>query len=199
MTRRDHGFTLLEIIIAMVVLGFIMAGLAQATRFGISALGVENRVVDRAAEMARVNHLLRLLIEQSAPPMSADDKPFTGEDHRLEFITRLPASPQTYPVRRSQVAIGVDSDHRLLLRWQPKANATLLLPLPDPQQIVLATGIDHIDVTYRQSVGDGGKVRPIWDDSDLPALVSIKIVPQSTTRHWPVMQAATMIDTNGSF
>ncbi len=193
------GFTLLEILVAVVVLGFILAGLTQATRFGINAWDVQTRLTDNAAQMERLDRILRLVIEQAAPPLAADDKPFTGQEHRLVLVTRLPDQPPTQPIRRAQVAIGVDDQHRLLLRWVPHPNAVAIKPVPPAQQIVLAEGVDHLDVSYRQAVADGGKWKTTWDDTPLPALVTMHIVPQSEHRHIPLIQAATMLDTNGSF
>jgi general secretion pathway protein J len=196
---RDDGFTLLEIIIAVAVFGFVMIGLLGATHFGITAWNVQNRMIDRAQDMERVDHVLRLLVEQSSPPLSADDKPFSGKEHRLDLITRLPLQPPTELIRRAEVVVGVDDKHRLLLRWQPKPNATALKPLPPPQEIVLAEGVDHFDLTYRQNAGDGGKWMRTWDDSNLPALVQMHVSMMNHSQKWPTVQAATMIDTNGSF
>jgi general secretion pathway protein J len=197
--RRDDGFTLLEIIVAVVVLGFILAGLAQASHFGINAWNVQAREAARVAEMERTDRLLRLVINEAAPPLSGDDKPFAGQEHRLEFITRLPDQPETDLVRRAQVAIGVDNQHRLLLRWLPKPNAVALKRLPPPQEIVLAEGVDHLDMRYRQNLSDGGKWMPTWTDGAIPALVQMNIVMLNTHHIWPVIQVATMLDTNGSF
>ncbi len=116
--RRDDGFTLLEIIVAVVVMGFVLAGLAQAAKFGITAWSVQARIAEQAATMERVERVLRTVVEQAAPPMSADDKTFTGLEHRMTLITRLPSQPVTDPVRRAQVALGVDEKDRLLLRWR---------------------------------------------------------------------------------
>lgn len=196
---RNAGFTLLEVIVAVVVLGFIMAGLAQAARFGMKAWDVQGRLAANAAELDRLDRTLRQLIEQAAPPMAADDRPFVGQEHRLILVTRLPDQPPTQPIRRAQVAIGVDDQHRLLLRWQSHPNATALKPVPPPQQIVLLDNVDHLDLSYRQSVADGGRWRTTWEDSNLPALVTVHIVLAGTHRKIPVIQAATMIDTNGSF
>jgi general secretion pathway protein J len=196
---RQDGFTLLEILVAVVVLGFIVAGLSQATRFGINAWDVQSRLSDNAAELERVDRVLRLLIEEAVPPMSADDKPMEGQEHRLILVTRLPDQPPTRPIRRAQVALGVDDRHRLLLRWVVHPNAVAIIPPPPPQEIVLAEGVDHLDLSYRQSVADGGRWRTNWDDSSLPALVTMNIVLSSTHRKIPLIQAATMTDTNGSF
>ena len=45
MNRREAGFTLLEIIVALVVLGILLLTLSHGTRFGLSAF-------DRQAHMA---------------------------------------------------------------------------------------------------------------------------------------------------
>jgi general secretion pathway protein J len=197
--RPDAGFTLLEIIVAVVVLGFILAGLVQGARFGINAWDVQARLTDNAAEMERLDRVLRLVVEQAAPPMAADDKPFSGQEHRMLLTTRLPDQPPTEPIRRAQIAVGVDDQHRLLLRWQPHPNAVALKPVPPPQQIVLCEGVDHFDLSYRQAVADGGRWKTTWDDNPLPALVTMHIVLQSGHRQIPTIVAATMIDNNGSF
>jgi general secretion pathway protein J len=197
--RAQAGFTLLEVVVALVVLGFILAGLAQATHFGISAWGLETRLADNAAELERVDRVIRDLIEQAAPAASNGDKPFDGQEHRMLFITELPDEPEDQPVRRAQVSLGVDSRHRLVLRWQPNANATPLVPLPAPKEIVLAEGLERIDLAYRQSAADGSKWSKVWTDSPLPALVQIHFVLSSGKHRWPDMAVPTMVDTNGSF
>lgn len=195
----DSGFTLIEVIVALVVLGFVLAGLGQATRFGMSAWSLETRLADNAAGLERMDRVLRRLIEQASAPASSDDKPLVGEEHRLTFQTLLPDEPQTQPVRHAEVAVGVDDRHRLVLRWRPHANATALNPLAKPREIVLAEGITRIDMAYRAPEGDGGKWSKTWTDSTLPSEVQIHFVPINAKRRWPDMTVATMLDSNGSF
>jgi general secretion pathway protein J len=187
------------VIVALVVLGFVMAGLAQATRFGMSAWGLETRLADNAAGLERMDRVLRLLVEQASAPAAADDKPFTGEEHRLLMMTLLPDEPQTRPVRHAEVSVGVDDRHRLMLRWRPHANATPLTPLPAMQEIVLAEGVERIDLAYRKSVADGGTWSKSWADSNLPALVQIHFVLANGKHRWPDMAVPTLLDSNGSF
>jgi hypothetical protein len=160
---------------------------------------VQTRLTDNAAEMERLDRILRLVVEEAAPPLAADDKPFVGQEHRLQLVTRLPDQPPTEPIRRAQVAVGVDDQHRLLLRWVPHPNAVALKPPPPAEEIVLAEGVDHLDLSYRQSAADGGKWKTTWDDSQLPSLVRLHIVLLSAHRQVPVIEAATRLDSNGSF
>ncbi len=198
--RRDTGFTLLEVIVALVVLGFVLAGLAQVTHFGGMALGTQAKFSAQADDLARVDRVLRRLIENAAPPISADDKPFVGQTHRLVLTSLLPRQPPTLITRRAQVALGVDEQHRLLLRWTPHPNADpLATAATKPDEIVLLEGVDHLDLTYRQALGDGGKWKETWGDVTLPALVRLHIAFVSTTRHWPTMLLPTLLDPNGSF
>ena len=195
----DQGFTLIEVIVALVVLGFVLAGLGQATRFGMSAWSLETKLADNSAGLERMDRVLRRLIEQASPPAGADEKPLAGEEHRMTFMTLLPDQPQTQPVRHAQAAIGVDDNHRLVLRWRPHANATALLPLPPTQEIVLAEGIERIDLAYRQQASDGGKWQKKWSESNLPAMVQIHFVLANGRHRWPDMAVATLLDSNGSF
>jgi general secretion pathway protein J len=195
----DHGFTLLEIIVALVVLGFVLAGLAQATRFGIAAWGLETRMADNAASLERMDRVLRRLIEQASPPIAADDKPFEGQEHRMVFLTLLPDQPQTRPIRHAQISIGIDDKHRLVLRWQVHPNAAPIGPEPPMHEVVLAEGLERIDLAYRQPASDGGKWSKAWADSGLPAVVQIHFVLAKGQHRWPDMQVPTMLDSNGSF
>jgi hypothetical protein len=186
-------------VVAVVVLGFILAGLNQAQRFGISAWGLETRMAENAASLERMDRVLRRLIEQASAPAAADDKPFTGQEHRLVFMTLLPDEPQAQPFRRAQVSVGVDDHHRLVLRWQPHPTAQLLGTPPPMQEVVLAEGLERIDLAYRQAAADGGKWSKTWGDSALPSVVQIHFVLSGGHHRWPDMQVPTMLDPNGSF
>lgn len=197
---RQGGFTLLEVIAALAVLGIILASLAQLVHYGSAAMRVQQGFSSRAEDIARVDRTLRRLINFAAPPTAADDRVLTGEAHRVTLLSLLPRQPQTDPIRRARVALGVDDRHRLLLRWSPQPNAVQLTgALPPIQEIVLLEGVDHLDLRYRQALGDGGAWKDVWTDTSLPALLRLHIVFVDEKRHWPDMLIATLIDSNGSF
>ena len=67
--------------------------MAQATRFGAAANNLEGRLAENAAQLERMDRVLRQLIEQASPPVTTDDKPFAGEEHRMTMLTLLPDEP----------------------------------------------------------------------------------------------------------
>ena len=191
--RGEQGFTLLEVLVALVVLGFLLAGLSQGTRFGVRAWDTQARIGARADDLDGADRLLRALIAAARPPASSDEHYFTGDTHRLLFITTLPDEPPTALVRRAEVSLGVDERHRLVLRWVLKPHAVPLVPDPPPGEVVLASGVDHVDLAY------GERGRPGWQRtwrlSALPGLVRVRVVfLDGEWRHWPDIIAATMLD-----
>jgi prepilin-type N-terminal cleavage/methylation domain-containing protein len=69
MTRRDAGFTLLEMLVALVVFGLLMAGIAQAMRYGMTAWSAETRQAAAPETMSAVDGALRRLIEHAGRPI----------------------------------------------------------------------------------------------------------------------------------
>ena len=69
MRRRapQAGFTLLEILVALVVLGFLLLGLAEGVRFGLRAWDTETRLVDRGADMDAMERVMRHAIVAADP------------------------------------------------------------------------------------------------------------------------------------
>ena len=195
----SSGFTLIEVVIALAIFGFVLVGLAQSLRFGMAARDVEDRLAGRAAQLERMDRVLRRIIEQASPPASTDDKPFAGEEHRLTLMTLLPDEPQTELTRHAQVAIGVDDRHRLVLRWTPHPNALAIGRVPPMQEIVLAEGVERIDLAYHAATAEGGKWSKTWTDAPLPAMVQVHFVLPGGKHRWPDMQVPTLLDTNGSF
>jgi len=184
------GFTLLEILVALVVFGFLMVGLAEGTQFGLHARSVQTRSVDADSALETTDRVLRNLIEQMDP--GTDDHPgaVTGAAHSLAFPTTLPNGETGMEARLIDAGLGVDGAHRLVLRWTPRAHAVRLGPPPAPMENVLLTGVDHVDFAYWMLPphGGGGQWVGSWSDTSLPGLVRVQIVvAKGDSRHWPVM------------
>ena len=185
MNRRANGFTLLELLVALTVLGFLVAGLAQGVHFGQLAWANEGHLSSDNDGFDAVDTALRQVIENMDPGDDTDPAPFIGNGKSLSCITKLPA------VQRVQATLLVDHDHRLVLRWQPYLHAMHLRPPPAPTDTELLHGVSRIELAFWR----GGGWLQDWRSTDLPTLVRIRVIfPAGDPRHWPDIVAAPLLD-----
>ena len=190
--RPRNGFTLLEILVALVVLGFVLAGLSQGVRFGLQAWGMQTRGIARQVDMDATQRALRRLIEQADPGEANETGTLQGQAHTLTFRSRLPPSAGEAGTLDAQIVLGVDGRHRLVLRAVPHPHAELLGPPPAALQTVLLDGVDHVDFSYFLASGKGAGWHNAWSDAQPPALVRVHIAftGHDKQHHWPDLIAA---------
>jgi general secretion pathway protein J len=87
MTRRAAGFTLLELIVALAIMGLVMVGVVQGVRFGIAGWQAQARHIDSYAELDGVDRVMRELLTGI---IVTDTTSFSGAKDRLSFTGRLP-------------------------------------------------------------------------------------------------------------
>jgi len=184
-----NGFTLLEILVALVVFGFVMSGLAQGVRFGFQAWGMQSRRLAQQGDMDAVDRALRRLVENV--DSGEEDGPVTlqGTAHTLSLLTRLPASFGAEEAAAS-VAVGVEGGQRLVLRAMPQPHAERLRPQAAIEAVLL-DHVDHIELSYYSDISHAWATA--WTGPLLPGLVRLRIAfPQGDPRHWPDLVAAPM-------
>ena len=181
------GFTLLELLVALVVFGFLVAGLAQGTRFGLQAWATQTRGIDAHAGLDAADRTLRQFLAAMAPGSPQDPPNIVGTAHSLRFTTVLPAVTAS---READVVLVVDPRAGLVLRWTPHRHAVPLGPPPAPQQVELLPGVQRLDLAYWRADGQGGWLDG-WAGRDPPALVRIRLV-FANGRHWPAVVVAPM-------
>ena len=198
--RDDAGFTLLEVLAALVVLGLLMAGLASGTRLGLLGWRVQDRALAARDGLEPVDRALRRLVE-AADPGSPDGRgSFKGEAGRLGLV--VPADllgRQTELTDRLDIAIGLEPEPghdaerswRLVLRSAPHVHARALHPAADEtQQTVLLTGVHAIAFSYLDPADH--LWHDTWDSNTLPALVRLRITRAGTAAQWPDLVWAPM-------
>jgi general secretion pathway protein J len=182
------GFTLLEILVALVVFGFVMVGLTQGVQFGLHARAVQVRSVDARSALETTNRVLRNLLEQMDPGTTDQPAIVTGSAHGLRFATTLPNGEIGLDARPIDAALLVDGAHRLVLRWAPRLHAVRFGPPPPATDSALLDGVDHVDFAYWEASRGSGRWVEDWGESALPTLVRIRIVfAKGDRRHWPEM------------
>jgi len=192
----QSGFTLLELLVALVVLGFLMVGMALWLHLGIRLWDRQQRELDAIGELDATGRALRGLIEQMDPGGKLEMSDIDGTAHTLSFTTRLPAAAGASPAPRAEVMLLVDPLHRLLLRWTPSPHAVSLVAAR-PNETVLLNGVDHIQISY-QPRAPGAPWQTVWQYPIPPLLVRIHIAfAPSDPRNWPDLVAMPMLTRGG--
>jgi general secretion pathway protein J len=192
--RPEQGFTLFELLVALVVFGLLLAALGQGTRFGLAAHALQGRQIAADQDLDGVDRTMRRLINTMDHGLTADLTPhFVANSRSMGFTGGLPAAAW-YPTRQADVVVAVDAGHRLVLRWAPHY-PRLLGPPPSPQVTPLLDGVDHIELSYWENRPPRGAWMDRWNDRTLPDLVRVRIVfLANDRRHWPDIVAATVVD-----
>lgn len=199
MRRRQSGFTLLEMLVAVTVLSVLAALVYGMLRIGVRSWEAGSERI-AASDLTRIGwqYVHASLAASAAPPSRLPDDPgvhFMGAADSLEFVSELPAwlgGGGLHALRLSLVeGAGVRRD-RLELEARP------MIAYDDPDlepaglsRAVLAENVERLDFAYFGVDERGGE--PEWLDNwsgrgSLPLLVRME-VELADGSAWPVLIA----------
>lgn len=180
--RAQAGFTLLETMVALVLLGFLMTGLTQGLRFGVSAWQSQMRIFTERGDLDAAERTLRTLIgRMDAGGLSGRPPAFEGTERRLAFRTALPQAAAGLVMGDADVALTVDDGRRLLLLWQPHYQSRIQAASP-PDRVVLLQDVDDLTIAYWPDARAGWQAE--WAGPALPKLIRIRVAHrQGSGRH----------------
>ncbi len=194
---RRAGFTLVETLVSLVILGFIVAGLAQGLSFGMGAWDRQVRSIDRDSALDSTDRVLRALLSRMLPGDDPHAPTVNGDATRLTFTAELPANAPSLPTRLADLTLGVNAAHRLVLGWTPHLHARRLGPVVQ-RQATLLPGVRQVTFAYfrppsgRQPAGWVNQ----WRSPNPPALVRVHFEFGNSTQHWPDVIVAPMCEAN---
>ncbi|MGF1631832.1 MAG: prepilin-type N-terminal cleavage/methylation domain-containing protein [Kiloniellaceae bacterium] len=201
----EAGFTLLELMVSITVLGLLSVMMVGGLNFGARVWERTESAAQDQGRVAAVQALLRRQVAQMQPQQvrGADRRPriaFEGTAGRLVFVAPLPQ----YLGQGGYHLIAVESEaagatRNLVLRWQPFDRERPGLALSDrAHKEILATGLSSLAFKYfghdRRGTPTGWLAT--WADTDrLPQLVDIAVsFEESSKEIWPSFVAAVVTE-----
>lgn len=199
---RQSGLTLVELLVALVLLALIATMMSGSIRFGVRAWESADARVEQDTRIQAVQALLRRQFNRAYPAPGAGARQrgqveFEGRADGLSFVTALPA--HLSPGGRSVVALeGTrdDGEAALILRWRPHRPG---FGEDDDEEDwaenrVLIPRIEGLEFAYfgSEKAGDDPRWFDDWQQRrTLPALVRLRLrFAEDDRRTWPELVAA---------
>ena len=191
---RQSGFTLLELLVALVVLGLLMVGLIQGVRAGLTLRQAQTQRLSRTAELDAAMRLLRGMLtrlpapsagRQAVATSSGAEAGFKGAADRVRFTGFLPTGLGT--TDRVDITLYVQSQ-RLTLSWARHYHERRLRQPPAPTTTIVLYGVSRLELSYWGSLtpNEPPGWQPRWENPAAPQLIRLRLsFVKGDPRRWP--------------
>jgi len=178
---RQGGFTLLEMVVVVTVLGFLMIGLTQGVRTGLTLWEAQSRRVSETAELDAAARILRALLSGITPPPSVSPAGGAGGSVELKggatslaFVGDLPTGLGT--TQRADITLEL-SRGRLVLRWTPHRHELSTAAAAPPTETELVGNVERLDLAYWGTSPSGQETgwQAQWDGPAIPELIRVRL------------------------
>ncbi len=196
-SSAHSGFTLLELLISITLLGLILVLLFGGLRLGVRSWDAVQRQVDNLNSVRSIEGFLRTQMEKAYPytwkAIPTAQLAFLGERNKVQFVSEMPQRIGSGGLFAVSLEIEqTNAGRRLLWRYIPvSAEMKDFSTLEQAKEMVLAgaelSAIDEIGLSYLGRENPASE--PAWSDRwdskvTLPLLIRIHVRLADGT-DWP--------------
>ena len=196
-----QGFTLLELLIAITLLGLIMATLFGGLRLAARSWDAGEARVDRATHLRAVTRFLKNQLnsvypmrwKKSATPALA----FIGEKDSIQFIGQLPSHFRVGGLRLISFSMEAQDNSRTLIMKSAARHTDDVdfASLETAEKTELMKDVEEMEFSYfgAETPEAEPKWFPRWQDPQrLPNLIKVTLKPKNSAE-WPALIVAPII------
>lgn len=191
MTRRaQSGFTLVELVLAMVLLGVMISLMYSGITFALRSWDAADANGRLVADRRLGENFLRREISQVFPMRWKDPTnvryAFEGSEHVLRFVSSRPAGVSLGGLALAGVDVEADPKHPkthnlVMRRALADPDAADFGALDDAKPSILVEGVSSVDFTYFGAENDFSEPRwwPTWPyPAHMPTIVRIHMTAE---------------------
>lgn len=197
-SRNTGGFTLLELLVALSVFGFLLVALNHGIQTGLGIWDVQSRHVNKTWDLDATARLFRTILTRIPTSPTASINPgspgvaiaFAGNGNKLTFVGELPTGfGNDTPADITIELLG----KRLVVNWQPHRHEIAGSPERATESEILR-GVDRVEFAYwglPSPMASSPTWLAAWDGPGLPDLIRISLgFSPGDPRHWPALIVA---------
>jgi general secretion pathway protein J len=197
------GYTLVELLVTLTLLGFISVFIGGTLRFGVRAWDAGTQEIERLSQVEAVQSFLRNEFSQPRKlffeaPGSEPEPTFRGGSTELRFAAASSAHAMDRGLYLFVIGIRDEQARNdLVLRWRIYRPDVSERDAMTGDPIVLLSNVADINFAYfgRKHDQAGPDWHAEWDDIDgLPELLRLEVgFPDGDRRSWPSLVVALKI------
>ncbi|MBT5230815.1 MAG: prepilin-type N-terminal cleavage/methylation domain-containing protein [Methylococcales bacterium] len=204
---KQSGFTLLEVLIAMTLLGLLMVMLYQTLNLGSSSWNASEKRIAQVSKMRDAYRFIRKQIQRIKPTGDfqgpEEERKFVGREKRLTFVSNVPdnvglSGPALHTLEVEDGAEGLQLRLKMALDHPDSEWVLTSVTDSDEEGYVLIAGASHIQFSYfgARNLGNKPEWFDQWEGENVPSLIRLKVDFESSVIAWPDLLVALQADTN---